>query len=146
MGFDDMLLRLDAALQSEGGERLATLIREQFPVALIDEFQDTDPVQYRIFESIYRIEDNNPETGLFLIGDPKQAIYAFRGADIYTYLRARQATTGRLHTLGTNFRSSHGMVSAVNHVFERAESREQGRGAFLFREKKMARIQYLSCP
>ncbi|WP_323168092.1 exodeoxyribonuclease V subunit beta [Pseudomonas atacamensis] len=135
MGFDDMLLRLDAALQSEGGERLATLIREQFPVALIDEFQDTDPVQYRIFESIYRIEDNHPDTGLFLIGDPKQAIYAFRGADIYTYLRARQATTGRLHTLGTNFRSSHGMVTAVNHVFERAESREQGRGAFLFRER-----------
>ncbi|MHC8375345.1 exodeoxyribonuclease V subunit beta [Pseudomonas sp. MDT1-16] len=135
MGFDDMLLRLDAALQSDGGERLATLIREQFSVALIDEFQDTDPVQYRIFESIYRIEDNNPECGLFLIGDPKQAIYAFRGADIYTYLRARQATAGRLHTLGTNFRSSHGMVSAVNHVFERAESRETGRGAFLFREK-----------
>jgi exodeoxyribonuclease V beta subunit len=135
MGFDDMLLRLDAALQAEGGERLATLIREQFPVALIDEFQDTDPVQYRIFESIYRIEDNNPESGLFLIGDPKQAIYAFRGADIYTYLRARQATAGRLHTLGTNFRSSHGMVNAVNHVFERAESRESGRGAFLFREK-----------
>jgi exodeoxyribonuclease V beta subunit len=135
MGFDDMLLRLDAALQSDGGERLATLIREQFPVALIDEFQDTDPVQYRIFESIYRIEDNSPDTGLFLIGDPKQAIYAFRGADIYTYLRARQATTGRLHTLGTNFRSSHGMVNAVNHVFARAESRELGRGAFLFREK-----------
>ncbi|MBX9405915.1 exodeoxyribonuclease V subunit beta [Pseudomonas baetica] len=135
MGFDDMLLRLDAALQSDGGERLATLIREQFPVALIDEFQDTDPVQYRIFESIYRIEENNPDTGLFLIGDPKQAIYAFRGADIYTYLRARLATTGRLHTLGTNFRSSHGMVDAVNHIFERAESREQGRGAFLFREK-----------
>ncbi|AWY42633.1 exodeoxyribonuclease V subunit beta [Pseudomonas putida] len=134
MGFDDMLLRLDAALQADGGERLATLIREQFPVALIDEFQDTDPVQYRIFESIYRIEDNNPESGLFLIGDPKQAIYAFRGADIYTYLRARQATTGRLHTLGTNFRSSHGMVSAVNHVFERAEKRETGRGAFLFRD------------
>ncbi|KAA0997265.1 exodeoxyribonuclease V subunit beta [Pseudomonas sp. ANT_J12] len=134
MGFDDMLLRLDAALQSDGGERLATLIREQFPVALIDEFQDTDPVQYRIFESIYRIEDNNPECGLFLIGDPKQAIYAFRGADIYTYLRARQATSGRLHTLGTNFRSSHGMVDAVNHVFARAESREAGRGAFLFRE------------
>jgi len=135
MGFDDMLLRLDAALQSDGGERLATLIREQFPVALIDEFQDTDPVQYRIFESIYRIEENSPECGLFLIGDPKQAIYAFRGADIHTYLRARQATTGRLHTLGTNFRSSHGMVNAVNHVFERAEARESGRGAFLFRQK-----------
>lgn len=134
MGFDDMLLRLDAALQADGGERLASLIREQFPVALIDEFQDTDPVQYRIFEGIYRIEDNDPETGLFLIGDPKQAIYAFRGADIYTYLRAREATAGRLHTLGTNFRSSHAMVGAVNHIFQNAESRPNGRGAFLFRE------------
>lgn len=134
MGFDDMLLRLDGALQNDDGGRLASLIREQFPVALIDEFQDTDPVQYRIFESIYRIEDNDPATGLFLIGDPKQAIYAFRGADIYTYLRARQATDGRLHTLGTNFRSSQAMVAAVNHVFLQAEQRPQGRGAFLFRE------------
>ncbi|POA53631.1 exodeoxyribonuclease V subunit beta [Pseudomonas sp. FW507-12TSA] len=134
MGFDDMLLRLDGALQNDDGGRLASLIREQFPVALIDEFQDTDPVQYRIFESIYRIEDNDPATGLFLIGDPKQAIYAFRGADIYTYLRARQATDGRLHTLGTNFRSSQAMVAAVNHVFLQAEQRPQGRGAFLFRQ------------
>lgn len=133
MGFDDMLVRLDNALQSSTGERLAGLIREQFPVALIDEFQDTDPVQYRIFERIYAIEANDPASGLFLIGDPKQAIYAFRGADIHTYLRARQATTGRLHTLGTNFRSSHAMVAAVNHVFARAEQRDAGRGAFLFR-------------
>nr|WP_314583653.1 exodeoxyribonuclease V subunit beta [uncultured Pseudomonas sp.] len=133
MGFDDMLLRLDAALRGSGGERLATLIREQFPVALIDEFQDTDPVQYRIFDSVYRLEANDESTGLFLIGDPKQAIYAFRGADIYTYLRARTATAGRLHTLGTNFRSSHAMVEAVNHVFERAETSDTGRGAFLFR-------------
>ncbi|NVZ65117.1 exodeoxyribonuclease V subunit beta [Pseudomonas gingeri] len=144
MGFDDMLLRLDAALQADGGERLASLIREQFPVALIDEFQDTDPVQYRIFESIYRIEDNNPDGGLFLIGDPKQAIYAFRGADIYTYLRARQATSGRLHTLGTNFRSSHAMVDSVNHVFARAEQREQGRGAFLFRDGAQNPVPFLS--
>ncbi|WP_407314921.1 exodeoxyribonuclease V subunit beta [Pseudomonas sp. nanlin1] len=134
MGFDDMLLRLDAALQADGGERLAALIREQFPVALIDEFQDTDPVQYRIFESIYHIETNDQRSGLFLIGDPKQAIYAFRGADIFTYLRARQATSGRLHTLGTNFRSSVAMVDAVNHVFALAEERPSGKGAFLFRQ------------
>ncbi len=85
-----MLTRLNTALQADGGERLASVIREQFPVALIDEFQDTDPVQYSIFDSIYRIEENHLDSGLFLIGDPKQAIYAFRGADIYTYLRARQ--------------------------------------------------------
>jgi exodeoxyribonuclease V beta subunit len=144
MGFDDMLLRLDAALRGSGGERLATLIREQFPVALIDEFQDTDPVQYRIFDSIYRLEANDESTGLFLIGDPKQAIYAFRGADIYTYLRARQATTGRLHTLGTNFRSSHAMVDAVNHVFMRAETSEAGRGAFLFRTPEDNPVPFLA--
>ena len=134
MGFDDMLQRLDSALAGAAGERLAGLIREQFPVALIDEFQDTDPVQYRIFECIYRIEDNVRDTGLFLIGDPKQAIYAFRGADIFTYLGARRATAGRLHSLDTNFRSTQPMVTAVNHVFVQAEQRETGRGAFLFRE------------
>ncbi|HYQ51279.1 MAG TPA: UvrD-helicase domain-containing protein, partial [Pseudomonas sp.] len=130
MGFDDMLLRLQHALASEAGERLASLIREQFPVALIDEFQDTDPVQYGIFERIYCIGENRAETGLFMIGDPKQAIYAFRGADIYTYLSARRATAGRLHSLDTNYRSSEAMVAAVNQVFLRAEAREQGRGAF----------------
>ena len=66
-----------------------------------------------------------------LIGDPKQAIYAFRGADIYTYLAARQAA-GRLATLGTNYRSSQAMVEAVNHLFLLAEQRA-GEGAFLFR-------------
>ncbi|MFJ4158230.1 exodeoxyribonuclease V subunit beta [Pseudomonas sp. NPDC089752] len=134
MGFDDMLLRLQHALASDAGERLASLIREQFPVALIDEFQDTDPVQYGIFERIYCISENRAETGLFMIGDPKQAIYAFRGADIYTYLSARRATAGRLHSLDTNYRSSEAMVAAVNQVFLQAEARDQGRGAFLFRE------------
>lgn len=143
MGFDDMLLRLDAALGADGGERLASLIREQFPVALIDEFQDTDPVQYRIFERIYRLEENQRETGLFLIGDPKQAIYAFRGADIYTYLRARTATAGRWHNLDTNFRSSHAMVATVNHLFLRAEQRDIGRGAFLFRDGEDNQVPFL---
>ncbi|WP_263264523.1 exodeoxyribonuclease V subunit beta [Pseudomonas sp. RIT-PI-S] len=134
MGFDDMLLRLNAALRGEAGDALTQVIREQFPVALIDEFQDTDPVQYSIFERIYQIGENRTDLGIFLIGDPKQAIYAFRGADIHTYLRARRANAGRLHSLGTNFRSSEAMVGALNRLFEQAESRAQGRGAFLFRE------------
>ncbi|WP_313103538.1 exodeoxyribonuclease V subunit beta [Stutzerimonas nitrititolerans] len=134
MGFDDMLTRLDAALQSDNGERLAQVIRTQFPVAMIDEFQDTDPLQYRIFDRIYAIEDNRADCGLFLIGDPKQAIYAFRGADIHTYLRARRAMTGRLDDLDTNFRSSQPMVDAVNRLFQQAEARSEGQGAFLFRE------------
>ncbi len=134
MGFDDMLARLDAALRGDSGARLAAVIRQQFPVALIDEFQDTDPLQYRIFDAIYRVESDDQATGLFLIGDPKQAIYAFRGADIHTYLHARRATAGRHENLDTNFRSSQALVAAVNRVFTLAERREAGQGAFLFRE------------
>ncbi|ANE77440.1 exodeoxyribonuclease V subunit beta [Dickeya solani] len=134
MGFQDLLTRLDAALRGDNGERLAQRIRRQFPVAMIDEFQDTDPLQYRIFDTLYRVADNDPQQGLILIGDPKQAIYAFRGADIYTYLRARRDTDGRHYTLGTNFRSTQAMVGAANQVFMQAENRADGAGAFLFRQ------------
>ncbi|MDO4637615.1 MAG: UvrD-helicase domain-containing protein [Lautropia sp.] len=134
LGFDDMLEKLDSALQSPSGNVLAARIRRQFPVAMIDEFQDTDPLQYRIFNRIYNISDNDPDTALILIGDPKQAIYAFRNADIYTYLRAREATAGRHYTLNRNFRSSSGMVEAVNRLFDRAEKRAHARGAFRFRK------------
>ncbi|MEI2414652.1 exodeoxyribonuclease V subunit beta [Orrella sp. JC864] len=134
MGFDELLARLDAALQGPNGPRLAASIRRQFPAALIDEFQDTDPLQYRIFDAIYGVRRNDPDTALILIGDPKQAIYAFRGADIYTYLAARRDTEGRHATLDMNYRSSADMVQAVNHLFLQAEQRPQGQGAFLFRD------------
>ncbi|WP_100638858.1 exodeoxyribonuclease V subunit beta [Marinobacter salexigens] len=131
MGFDDLLTRLDDALHGPRGEQLAATIRRQFPVALIDEFQDTDPVQYRIFDRIYRVEENHPDTCLLMIGDPKQAIYGFRGADIYTYLQARLGVQDRTYTLGKNFRSAQTMVSAVNRVFEYSDQHSQD-GAFLF--------------
>jgi len=131
LGFDDLLTALDAALRRPGGERLAETIRTQFPVAMIDEFQDTDPVQYRIFERIYRVGENHPEQGIFLIGDPKQSIYAFRGADIHSYLRARRDTTGRHHTLHVNYRASQTFVQACNRLFGFAEGHPEG--AFLFR-------------
>ncbi|TVP87498.1 MAG: exodeoxyribonuclease V subunit beta [Pseudomonadaceae bacterium] len=133
MGFDDMLKRLDAALQSDNGDRLAAVIREQFPVALIDEFQDTDPMQYRIFNAVYRVAENDQDSALLLIGDPKQAIYSFRGADIHTYLSARRATAGRHENLDTNYRSSQSMVAAVNRVFELAET-SNPQGAFHFKQ------------
>lgn len=132
MGFDDLLTGLDKALAGANSAQLTAIIRQQFPVALIDEFQDTDPIQYRIFNAVYRVEDNDPDTALIMIGDPKQAIYSFRGADIYTYMRARRECGKRLHTLKKNFRSSTAMVRAVNHCFALAESRSE-RGAFLFR-------------
>ena len=133
MGFDDLLTQLRRALTGPNGQRLAELIRAQFPVAMIDEFQDTDATQYAIFDAIYGVAGNDEGRALVLIGDPKQAIYAFRGADIHTYLAARRDTAGRHATLGRNFRSTQAMVRAVNHVFESAERRDAGRGAFLFR-------------
>lgn len=131
MGVNDLLLRLDRALHGARGEQLATTIRRQFPAVMIDEFQDTDPVQYRIFSRIYRIGENDDETCALMIGDPKQAIYGFRGGDIYTYLQARQAVADRIWTLGRNFRSSSRMVTAVNRLFDHAESHSD-EGAFLF--------------
>ena len=118
-GFADMLQRLDVALADpESGERLAQRLREQFPVALIDEFQDTSPLQFRIFDRIYRTAENRQDAALLLIGDPKQSIYGFRGADIHSYLAARSATAGRHHVLGTNFRSTQAVVDVVNRWFE----------------------------
>src|SRR5690554_7063113 len=66
-----------------------------------------------------------------MIGDPKQAIYGFRGADIYTYLQARLGVQARTYTLGKNFRSAESMVSAVNRVFEHSDQ-HSAKGAFLF--------------
>ncbi|RXN90313.1 exodeoxyribonuclease V subunit beta [Achromobacter aloeverae] len=133
MDFDDLLGQLDRALAGPNGAVLAAAMRQQFPVALIDEFQDTDPVQYRIFDAVYRLAEDPEDCALILIGDPKQAIYGFRGADIYTYLRARAAVDGRLYALKTNYRSTQAMVSAANHCFEVAERHPEGDGAFLFR-------------
>lgn len=118
-GFADMLQRLDVALADpESGERLAQRLREQFPVALIDEFQDTSPLQFRIFDRIYCTAENRQDTALLLIGDPKQSIYGFRGADIHSYLAARRATTGRHHVLGINYRSTKAVVDVVNRWFQ----------------------------
>lgn len=144
-GFEDMLTRLRVALEGANGDVLARRITTQYPVALIDEFQDTSPEQYRIFDTLYRIADNPDELGLFLIGDPKQAIYGFRGADIHSYLAARRATEGRHYLLGTNYRSTSSVVKAVNHLFLHAEGRADlpgqpahpghAAGAFRFRKQ-----------
>ncbi|WP_151704254.1 exodeoxyribonuclease V subunit beta [Nitrincola alkalilacustris] len=133
LGFDDLLQQLDKALGSEQGEHLAATLRRQYPVAMIDEFQDTDPLQYRIFNRIYRVEQNQQDTALIMIGDPKQAIYSFRGADIHTYLQARTATEGRHFNLKTNYRSTQAVVEAVNTLFRHAEAFPEG--AFHFREE-----------
>ena len=110
--FDDLLTRLRAGLRDQkSGPALAARLFAQYPVAMIDEFQDTDPVQYEIFSTIYR-----QGGGLFLVGDPKQAIYGFRGADIFSYLTAVDETKNA-HTLEINWRSEPGLIKACNQLF-----------------------------
>jgi exodeoxyribonuclease V beta subunit len=118
LSFDDLLTQLSASIDTDESELLTERIRSLYPVAMIDEFQDTDPLQYSIFSRIYL---DNPECGLFMIGDPKQAIYGFRGADIFTYIKARNQVSAH-YTLGTNWRSSADMVQAVNQVFALPDS------------------------
>ena len=118
--FDDLLRLLCEALQGAQGDELAEMIRFQYPFAMIDEFQDTDSQQYAIFSKIYR---DNPEknTGFIMIGDPKQAIYRFRGADIFTYLKASDEAQSRFE-LTKNYRSEKHLVDGVNALFDFPQS------------------------
>ncbi len=114
LSFDDLISRLAEALHSEKGALLTAELQQRFEVALIDEFQDTDDSQWHIFSSLFAA----PSQYLYLIGDPKQAIYKFRGADIYSYLDA-QKTAEHQFTLGHNWRSHPQLVDAVNALFQR---------------------------
>jgi exodeoxyribonuclease V beta subunit len=115
--FDDLLLDLHAALAKPTGRHLAERLRDRYRAALIDEFQDTDPVQYGVFQALFGGKDRI----LFLIGDPKQAIYSFRGADLFAYIRASRHVTRR-YTLTENWRSEPDLVAATNAFFAGAEN------------------------
>ncbi|WP_171016141.1 exodeoxyribonuclease V subunit beta [Ramlibacter sp. 2FC] len=145
--FSDLLQRLYQALQAEDGH-LAQAIRAQYPVALVDEFQDTDPWQWGALARIYpptgAQDAEGPARALVMIGDPKQAIYSFRGADLATYLQARHQAQA-IHTLSGNFRSTAQLVNAVNHVFAGAD---QPFGAIAFEpvEARNPAVQALRLP
>jgi exodeoxyribonuclease V beta subunit len=110
--FYDLLVTVNQALEQPHGNRLSHAIRNRFKAALVDEFQDTDALQYNIFSKLFTQKD----TILFMIGDPKQAIYGFRGADIFSYLKAVRNTEKR-YTLTTNWRSDPELITAVNTIF-----------------------------
>ncbi|MSP92764.1 MAG: hypothetical protein EXR79_13325 [Myxococcales bacterium] len=113
--YDAMLSRLAERVAEQGpGGALACAIRARFDVALVDEFQDTDSAQWQVLDAVFR----HPERRLLLIGDPKQAIYAFRGADVHVYLRAARAGSGAAvplrSTMTTNWRSDAAYLTALN--------------------------------
>ncbi len=118
LAFQDQLTLLLEALESGNGAELAQHLRQQYPVAMVDEFQDTDDIQYRIFSKIYLSAD---DVSLTLIGDPKQAIYSFRGGDIFTYMQARSLANIELFSLQTNWRSQPSLVTAVNTLFSQRQ-------------------------
>ncbi len=112
LSYDDLLLRLRNALNDEErGKMLAEKLYAKYPIALVDEFQDTDPNQYAIFRSIYKSRNGT----LFMIGDPKQSIYNFRGADVFSYLAARKDVPGtNRYSLDRNYRSTPKLLEGLN--------------------------------
>ena len=141
MNYDDLIYQLANSLHDEHvdrsiQQRLAQQIRDQYPVALVDEFQDTDPQQYAILNSIYQDNDTAAASeqnscALYMIGDPKQAIYAFRSGDVFTYLDARE--DAHYHwVMDTNWRSSTAMVNAYNRLFYGAPVTGSARDVFGF--------------
>ncbi len=116
LSYDDLLRNLRDALAGAQGKQLGDRVRQQFPVAMIDEFQDTDAIQYEIFRRLYR---GQAGCQLVMIGDPKQAIYSFRGGDIFTYITAkRDVGPAGLYTLDTNWRSTPEVIQAINTLFQ----------------------------
>jgi exodeoxyribonuclease V beta subunit len=118
VAFDDMLFNLYDRLHGGEAPGLAAALRARFPAALIDEFQDTDPLQFAVFNTVYRAGDGDADDAppLFLVGDPKQAIYSFRHADLHTYLQARALAAG-CHTLLANQRATAPLIEALNRLF-----------------------------
>ncbi|CAG1022998.1 hypothetical protein DOJK_02034, partial [Patescibacteria group bacterium] len=116
LSFDHLISHLAEALQSDKRDLLVHELRARFNCALIDEFQDTDSYQWFIFSTLFDSKDHF----LYLIGDPKQAIYKFRGADIYSYIGAQKQATEKL-TLTHNWRSHPQLVEAVNVLFQQSD-------------------------
>ncbi len=119
LNYDDLLSMVATQIQDKESDFIK-ILRSKYPVALIDEFQDTDPIQYSIFKPVYT---DSESTALFMIGDPKQAIYSFRGADIHTYIEAKKdAHPEQVYLLEDNYRSNPVIIDAVNTLFSNQEN------------------------
>ena len=119
--YDDLLTRLAETLNGVSGPALIARLRARYRVVLVDEFQDTDPMQWDIMRRTFA----DAGGALVLIGDPKQAIYAFRGADVYAYLEAAKEAATRA-TLDVNWRSDQGLIDAYDALFAGAKLGHEG--------------------
>ena len=117
--YDDLIARVADALDGPHADALVARLRAQYRVALVDEFQDTDPRQWRIFHRTFGAA--SPEPALFLVGDPKQAIYRFRGGDVETYLDA-VATAQEAPPLAHNFRSRPCVLQGIEALYAQAQA------------------------
>lgn len=134
LSYDDMIGNLHQALCQQSNTSLVKKLQDKYKAVFIDEFQDTDRKQYEIFHEAF----GNSSTILFYIGDPKQSIYAFRSADIFTYLKARN-TVDTIYEMNSNFRSSPRMIAAMNAFFLPTDNFD----AFAFAEEEDG-IRYIS--
>ena len=133
--YDDMLAFVAESLEGPRSEELVRILRRRYRCALIDEFQDTDVLQWKIFRKIFF--ESGGANPLFLIGDPKQAIYAFRGADVETYLAARReirAAAGALVPLTANYRSTPELIAATNAILDQSVREPFFTGAIRYTE------------
>lgn len=144
ISFNDMINLVERALYDDNSDHLLAMLRHKYQVAFVDEFQDTDPVQWKIFKKIFLDSqkpgsEENPGNVLFLIGDPKQAIYSFRGADVFAYLDAKneieelsKQQKANLYALDINWRSQPELINAFNSLFGRKEWFKQEKQAGKF--------------
>jgi exodeoxyribonuclease V beta subunit len=128
--FDDLLLRLRGALEGPDGAAVAARLHRRFRVALVDEFQDTDPDQWAIMRRAFA----DTGTTLVLIGDPKQAVYSFRGADVFAYLEAAREADAH-PTLRVNWRSDQALLDAYDALFGEARL---GHDEIVYRQARAA--------
>lgn len=132
VSFDDMIVNLHTALQRSDNELLLKGLRRKYKAVFVDEFQDTDRLQFGIFQKAFE-----EDTILFYIGDPKQSIYAWRKADIFTYFKACESVQHR-YGMNINYRSSAGFIGAMNAFFQP----EPGFDTFFFGDASHA-IRYI---
>ena len=121
MSYDDLLVRLNTALAGLGGDAIVSRLQRRFEIVLVDEFQDTDPIQWEIMRRVFGRDGGR----LVVIGDPKQAIYGFRGADVYAYLDAAEAANCHLK-LTVNWRSDQALLDAYDALFAGARLGHEG--------------------